>query len=247
MKVKELVESFGKHAQIKEFLDNNQESGRHIARFEGLAGSAAAMSVAAIFAQRQCDILVLLPESDEAEFFKSDLTNLLSDNDVLLLPESFKRPFELDEINNDAIQVRAELISKLQKSESPHIVVATPESIMEKVISDDKLRKNSFQIRLSEKLDLEFLSDFLDENEFEREDFVYEPGQYAVRGGIVDIYSFSNDKPYRIEMDGDTIESIRTFEIDSQLSVARINHLSIVPNIQSSGIAGEKVALFKYF
>ncbi len=247
MKVKELVESFGRHTQVKEFLDNLRESGRHIARFEGLAGSSVAMAIASIFVQKQSDILILVPDSEEAEFLKSDLSNLLTENEVLLLPESFKRPFEYEEIDNDAIQSRAEVITRLQKSDAPHIVVATPESIIEKVISDEKLKKNSFEIRIGEKLDLEFLGDFLDENEFEREDFVYEPGQYAIRGGIVDIYSFSNEKPYRIELDGNEIESIRTFEIDSQLSVARINHLSIVPNIQSAGIAGEKVALFKYF
>lgn len=247
MKVKELVESFGRHTQIIDFLEATRNSGQHIARFEGLAGSSVAMTVASIFVQKRSDILILVPESEEAEFLKSDLANLLSEQEVLLLPQSFKRPFELDELDNDAIQTRAELITKLQKSEQPHIVVATPESIIEKVISDDKLKKNSFEIQLGEKLDLEFLADFLDENEFEREDFVYEPGQYAIRGGIVDIYSFSNEKPYRIELDGNEIESIRTFEIDTQLSVARIHHLNIVPNIQSAGIAGEKVALFKYF
>ena len=247
MKVKELVETFGKHAQIHEFLVNSGSSGQHIARFEGLAGSAASMSIASIFAARPRNVLILVPDAEEAEFLRSDLTHLLSENEVLFLPDSFKRPFELDEINNDAIQSRAEVITKLQHAVHPHIVVATPESFSEKVISNEQLKKNSFDIKLGDVLDLEFLADFLDENEFEREDFVYEPGQYAIRGGIIDIYSFSNERPYRIELDGNQIESIRTFEIDTQLSVAKIGMLSIVPNIQSSGIAGEKVSLFRYF
>ncbi len=246
MKVKELVEAFGKHAQIYEFLVNSGNSKQHIARFEGLAGSAASMSIASIFAARDRNVLILVPEEEEAEFLRSDLSHLISENHVLLLPPSFKRPFELDEINNDAIQTRAEVVTKLQHANHAHILIATPESFSEKVISNEQLKKNSFDIRLGDTLDLEFLSDFLDENEFEREDFVYEPSQYAIRGGIIDIFSFSNDKPYRIELDGDVIESIRTFEIDTQLSIAKIGLLSIVPNIQSSGITGEKVSMFRY-
>src|SRR5690606_38761623 len=119
--------------------------------------------------------------------------------------------------------------------------------IAEKVISTDQLRKNTFELRLGNTLDTEFLGDYLHDNEFEREDFVYQPGQYAIRGGIIDIFSFSNDLPYRIELDGNVIDSIRTFDIESQLSVAKIALLSIVPNIQSNAISGEKVSLFKYF
>ena len=247
MKVRELVEAFGKHRQIVEFLDQRKNSGQFIAHFEGLSGSSLAVSLASIFHQTQQNMLVLVPESEEAEFLRSDLEHLISENEVMLLPESFKRSFEFDELNNDQIQVRAEIISKLQHALHPYIVVATPESIAEKVISNERLERNSFEIKLKEKLDLEFLSDFLDENEFEREDFVYQPGQYAIRGGIVDIYSFSNEKPYRIELDGDEIESIRTFDIETQLSISKIAFLTIVPNIQSNSISGEKISLFRYF
>lgn len=247
MKVRELVEAFGRHQNIQEFLNAYRNNGKHIARFDGLVGSSAAVSIASIFNLAKTNILILVPELEEAEFLRSDLEHLISKNEVLLLCDSYKRPFEYDEISADQIQTRAEVVSKLQHAIHPYIVVSTPEGISEKVISNERLKQNTFEIKLGEKLDLEFLSDFLDENEFEREDFVYEPGQYAVRGGIVDIYSFSNDKPYRIELDGDLIESIRTFEIDSQLSIARIGLLSIVPNIQSTGISGEKVSIFKYF
>lgn len=247
MKVRELVEAYGRHNSIQAFLSGHKDEGQHIARFEGLAGSAAAVALASVFFQSGKNMLILVPEAEEAEFLRSDLEHLVSQNEILYLCDSFKRPFESEEPHPDQIQSRAEVVSKLQHALHPYIVVSTPEGISEKVISTERLKQNTFEVRLGEKLDLEFLSDFLDENEFEREDFVYEPGQYAVRGGIVDIYSFSNEKPYRIELDGDVIESIRTFEIDSQLSVARIGLLSIVPNIQSSGIAGEKVSLFKYF
>lgn len=247
MKVRELVEKFGQHVQIREFLDNCRNSGPHYARFEGLAGSSSSLTIASVFALTNRNVLVLVPEEEEAEFLRSDLVNLLTEPQVLMLSDSFKQPFDAEEAHADKIQARAEVVNKLQHAQHAFVVVATPEAIAEKIISTEQLRKNTFEIRLGEELDLEFLADFLDENEFEREDFVYQPGQYAIRGGIVDIFSFSNELPYRIELDGNTIESIRTFEIDTQLSVARIAHLSIVPNIQSSAIAGEKVSLFKYF
>ena len=247
MKVRELVEAFGQHEQIIEFLEQRKNNGLSIASFEGLSGSSLAVVLASIFHQTQQNMLVLVPETEEAEFLRSDLEHLISENDVLLLPDSFKKPFDFEELNTEQIQRRTEVISKLQHALHPYIVVATPESISEKVISTAQLKSNSFEVKLGDLLDLEFLSDFLDENEFEREDFVCEPGQYAIRGGIVDIYSFSNDLPYRIVLDGDQIESIRTFDLETQLSISNIAFLTIVPNIQSSSIAGEKISIFKYF
>lgn len=247
MKVRELVEAFGQHDQIIEFLEQRKNNGLSIASFEGLSGSSLAVVLASIFHQTQQNMLVLVPETEEAEFLRSDLEHLISENDVLLLSDSFKKPFDFEEVNTEQIQRRTEVISKLQHALHPYIVVATPESISEKVISTAQLKSNSFEVKLGDLLDLEFLSDFLDENEFEREDFVCEPGQYAIRGGIVDIYSFSNDVPYRIVLDGDQIESIRTFDLETQLSISNIAFLTIVPNIQSSSIAGEKISIFKYF
>ncbi len=246
MKVRELVEAFGKHKQIHEFLELTKNNKQLIAHFEGLVGSSSAVAIASIFYHTHKNILLLLPEEEEAEFMRSDLEHLISENEVMLLPSSFKQAFEFDDINNEQVQLRAEIITKIKLSNHPFILIATPESISEKVISEDNLSKTSFDIKLGQHLDLEFLSEFLDENEFEREDFVYEPGQYAIRGGIIDIYSFSNEKPYRVELDGDTIESIRTFDIETQLSISKIGFLTIVPNIQSNSIAGEKVSIFKY-
>lgn len=246
MKVRELVEAFAKHNQIQEFLELTKNNRQFIAHFEGLVGSSSAVAIASIFYHTHKNILLLLPEEEEAEFMRSDLEHLISENEVMYLPSSFKQAFEFEDINNEQVQIRAELINKIKQSNHPFILIATPESISEKVISEDTLTKSSFDIKLGQNLDLEFLSEFLDENEFEREDFVYEPGQYAIRGGIIDIYSYSNEKPYRIELDGDSIESIRTFDIETQLSISKIGFLTIVPNIQSDSISGEKVSIFKY-
>jgi transcription-repair coupling factor (superfamily II helicase) len=246
MKVRELVEAFSQHKQIQDFVTDTQNPQSRIAHFEGLVGSSAAVAIASIFFQVKKHILVILPESEEAEFLRSDLEHLISENEILYLPDSYKRPFEFEEVSTEQIQHRAEVISRLQHTQNPHIIIATAESISEKVISNDNLQKNSFDIHASQKLDTEFLSDFLDTNEFEREDFVYQPGQYAIRGGIIDIFSFANEQPYRIELDGEEVESIRTFDIQTQLSISKIAFLTIVPNIQSNAIAGLKVSFFKY-
>ena len=247
MKVKAFVEAFGKHHRVQEYLSQVQYSGQHIAHFQGLIGSSAAVVLAGIFYQQTESMLILVPETEEAEFLRSDLEHLLSANDVLLLPSSFKRPFDVDDVVTDAVQTRAEVINKLQHAQHPYIVVSTPEAVVEKVIGTQQFQKNTFDLKLGQTLDLEFLSDFLDSNAFEREDFVYEPGQYAIRGGIVDVFSFSHEHPYRIVLDGSIIESIKTFDIDTQLSHANIGFLSIVPNINNDEIAGTKVSLFNYF
>ena len=166
MKVRELVEAFGQHDQIIEFLEQRKNNGLSIASFEGLSGSSLAVVLASIFHQTQQNMLVLVPETEEAEFLRSDLEHLISENDVLLLPDSFKKPFDFEELNTEQIQRRTEVISKLQHALHPYIVVATPESISEKVISTAQLKSNSFEVKLGDLLDLEFLSDFLDENEF---------------------------------------------------------------------------------
>src|SRR5690606_30082980 len=131
-------------------------------------------------------------------------------------------------------------------SDSPKLVVTYPEALAEKVINRRDLDKNTLEIRQDTQLNIDFINEFLIEYDFERVDFVYEPGQFAIRGGIVDIFSFSNDHPYRIEFFGDTIESIRTFDIESQLSVSKINHVTILPNVQAKFLTESNISLLEY-
>src|SRR5690606_19741622 len=135
----------------------------------------------------------------------------------------------------------AETLNSLNHaSDLPKLVVTYPEALAEKVINRNELVKNTLEITQNTQIDIEFINEFLIEYDFERVDFVYEPGQFAIRGGIVDIFSFSNDLPYRIEFFGNTIESIRTFDIENQLSVTKIHTITILPNVQAQFLTETK-------
>jgi transcription-repair coupling factor (superfamily II helicase) len=117
--------------------------------------------------------------------------------------------------------------------------------LAEKVIDRSSLEKNTLEISVNNKLSIDFITEFLVEYDFDRVDFVYEPGQFSVRGGIVDIFSFSHMLPYRVEFFGDIIESIRTFEIESQLSVEQVKSITIVPNVQSKFLTENNISLLR--
>jgi transcription-repair coupling factor (superfamily II helicase) len=140
---------------------------------------------------------------------------------------------------------RAEVLTRINKSDNL-IVVSYPEAIQEKVITKKSLERNTLEIKLNERLSTDFIQEFLIENKFERTDFVYEPGQFAIRGGIVDIYSFAHELPYRIEFYNDKIESIRCFDPSTQLSEKNIGFVTIIPNIQTGIVKEEQETFFKF-
>ena len=141
------------------------------------------------------DFLVVLHDRDEAGYFQNDLQNLLG-KEVLLFPLSYKRPYEFDEIENANVLMRTEVLNCLSNKTSPEIIVTYPEALAEKVINKRSLAQNTFSVKLKEKLDLNFLEEFLHTYDFEKTDFVYEAGQFAVRRGIIDIFSFAYEHPY---------------------------------------------------
>lgn len=200
--------------------------------------------------------LFILHDKEEASYFLADLQHLLPQAEPLLFPSSYKRPYEFDETENANVLMRAEVLNRLsgsrgskgQKAVEPTpeaeekqpetqsagaLIVTYPEALFEKVINRKSLVANTFSVQVGEKLDVNFIGEMLGEYDFERTDFVYEAGQYAVRGGIVDIFSYANELPYRIELFGDEVESIRTFNPETQLSVDRKQQISIIPNVQT--------------
>jgi transcription-repair coupling factor (superfamily II helicase) len=208
-------------------------------RIRGLSGSLDAVIFSAIFKIRPHDCLIILQDKEEAAYFQNDLQNLL-DKDILLFPMSYKRAYEYTEIENANILMRAEVLNRLANKTTPEIVVTYPEALSEKVINKRSLASNTFIISKGEKLDMAFLEEFLHNYDFEKTDFVFEAGQFAVRGGIVDIFSFANEYPYRVELFGDEVESIRSFEPGSQLSVSELDKVSIIPNVQTKLIQEER-------
>ncbi|MGE5318408.1 MAG: DEAD/DEAH box helicase, partial [Chloroflexota bacterium] len=206
---------------------------------KGLAGSSGAVVVASVFARSEPPLLIVLSEKEEAAYFFNDLENLLNEQDVpfhkkkvLFFPTSYRRPYELEKTDNTNVLSRTEVMKRLSTRDGGTVIVTYPEALAEKVVTRSYLKKNTLRIGINESLSIDFVIDLLHEYNFERVDFVVEPGQYSLRGGIIDVFSFTNDRPYRIEFFGDDIESIRTFDPSSQLSIDRLNHVTITPNLQ---------------
>jgi len=207
---------------------------------KGLAGSAASVISATVFAQRQDQLyLIISQDKEEAAYLFNDLENLLLEGDtpfhkkkVLFYPTSYRRPYEVEKTDNNNILSRTEVLKRLGTREGGTIVVSYPDALAEKVVSRSFLKKNTLRMSVKESLSVDFVIDLLMEYNFERVDFVVEPGQFSLRGGIIDVFSYTNDRPYRIEFFGDDIESIRTFDPANQLSIDKLTHITITPNVQ---------------
>jgi len=215
-------------------------------QLKGLVGSADAAIAAATYFLLHKPQLFIMPDREEASYFLSDLESIL-DKEILLFPSSFRKAFDFTQVDTANVLARAEVLNELNHhSEYGKIVVTYPEALAEKVIDRSVLEKNTLEISIGAKLGIEFINEFLFDYDFERTDFVYEPGQFSIRGGIVDIFSFSHDLPYRIEFFGDDVENIRTFEIESQLSVEEVKSFTIIPNVQSKYLTESNISLLDY-
>ncbi|MFI5164426.1 MAG: CarD family transcriptional regulator, partial [Bacteroidia bacterium] len=211
---------------VAKFLDEKKS-----VSVNGLAGSSASFIIRAVAEKKTGIHFVILQDKEQAAYVLNDLESLNAK--TLFFPSSFKKSFNIEEIDTSSIQLRAEVLNTIRQSlQSSTIIISYPEAIAEKVISKEQLEKNSIEIIKGEKISLQFLTDLLNEYGFERCDYVIEPGQFSIRGGIVDVFSFANDAPFRIELSGDEVESIRTFDTVDQLSLQNFERASILPNIQ---------------
>ncbi len=203
-------------------------------QIKGVSGSLDAVLFSVLFHKTGGYHLIVAQDKEEAAYLGNDLQELLTDADSYLFPSSYKRPYQYEEVENANILMRAEILNKILDNPAKHTIIVTyAEALYEKVINKRALKENTLIARVGEKVDLEFIAELLDTYDFDRVDFVYEPGQFSIRGGIIDIFSFANDLPYRMELFGKEIESIRTFDPESQLSVDTIDHISIIPNVQT--------------
>ncbi len=245
MNREQLLNLYSSHPVVKEIAAKISKPVVQHIHLNGLVGSSHAMMVAAIASQENQSHVVLLSDSDEASYFLNDVENLLADNQPLFFPASFRKQFQTDENDNSNILMRAEVLSRLNRH-SKTIVVTYPAAITEKVVTRKNLEMNSITMRVGEKLSISFINDFLLHHEFENVDFVQQAGEYSIRGGIVDIYSFANELPYRIEFSGDDVESIRTFDPESQLSVQTMNHVAIMPNVQTKLLEDSRTSFLDF-
>lgn len=212
----------------------NQVSGQqpHV-QVKGLAGSLDAVLAAAVYQNVPRLNLLVANDREEAAYLQNDLQNLLG-REILYYPTSYKRPYHYEEIENANVLMRAEILNKLNVATPDNLLIVTyPEALFEKVINKRSLLSNTFTVKVGERLDAQFLREFLLGYDFEINDFVYEAGQFSVRGGIIDVFSYASEHPYRIELFGDEVESIRSFNPDTQLSVESVKQVNIIPDIQN--------------
>ena len=208
---------------------------------ENLVGSSLSFVLFDIFKRTGQTLLFVGDDKEQAAYLLNDLELLLGQEQVLFFPSSYRRPYQTEETDNANVLLRAEVLSQLQQG--ARVVVSYSEALFEKVLTRQQLDKNTLTLKRGEHLSLDILNETLFEYQFQRVDFVSEPGEFSVRGGIVDVFSFSNDTPYRIEFFSDVVESIRTFDVETQLSLQQVSSVVIIPNIESK-VAGEQRTSF---
>lgn len=234
MKSPELKSIFSKSAQIETISKQFQDHEKSHLHLKGIVGSAAAFIANGVYQNFPIDQLFILNDKEEAAYFFNDLERIVGEDKVLFFPSSYRRPYQIEETDNANILLRAEVLNALSKKSSTKLVVSYPDALSEKVVTKKTLAKNTLKIKVGDELSLDFMNEALYEYDFEREDFVVAPGQFSIRGGIVDVFSFSNDNPYRIEFFGDEVASIRTFDPVTQLSIKEYQRVSIIPNVQTT-------------
>jgi len=226
--------------------NSNSEQGDKIIPVLGLIGSSLSLVIAKVFTTTELPFLVILNDKEEAAYLLNDLENILGDQNVLFYPGSYRRPYQIEETDNANVLLRSEVLNRINSRRKPSLIVTYPEALFEKVMTRKELERNTLKISVNDQLSIDFINEVLFEYQFKRTDFVTEPGEFSVRGGILDIFSFSNDEPYRIEFFGDEVDSIRTFDVETQLSVAPLKKISIIPNVENKMMAENRESFLKY-
>ncbi len=232
--------------QIADRITLSQPQRLHL---PGLHGSASQFIISAVFnhpSASQLNHLVVLRDAEEAAYVHNTLENLTSALDLFYFPSSFKNAKNFRLLNSSHVMLRTEALTRVSAGGNKKIIVTYPEALFEKVVLSKVLSENIISIKQGDTLDVNGILEKFVSHGFERTDFVYEPGQFAVRGGILDIYSFGNEKPYRIELFGNEVDSIRIFDPESQLSERKLLQVNIIPNVETQFETGEKVSLLEF-
>lgn len=214
---------------------------------KGLNGSALPFFISSRHIHHAGSSLLIASDKEKAAYFYNDLQSLLPEEKTLFFPESSRIPYSDEKTTNASLQERTEVLNLISKESFKGIIVTYPAALCEKIAKKQKLKENTLEVKKGEKLSVDFITEFLLASHFQLCDFVFEAGQFSVRGGIVDVFSFANEFPYRIELFGDEIDQIRTFDPSTQLSTADFNFITIIPNLGNAVFNEEKVTLLHYF
>lgn len=231
MTLSDFQQLYAHHPQLKALVNWATSLEQNI-KISGLSGSSSSLVVASLFNERPNTHVLVMNDADEAAYLYNDLKQMISLESVYYFPSSFKKAIKLSQLDAANDILRTEVLNRLANTSSPCVIVTYPESLMQKVISAQGMKSRMLKMKVGEKLGIDFVVEMLNEYHFERVDFVYEPGQYSVRGSIVDIFSFANELPYRCDFFGDEVETIRIFDIETQLSKEKKSEIIIIPDLQ---------------
>ena len=240
--ITELQQRYAAHPHVEAALRLLADSQLHHIYCGGLCASAASLFASVVVERASCPFVFVLGDLEEAGYFYHDLVQVLGDARVLFFPSSFRRAIKYGQKDSANEILRTEVLSRLQKDGAGLCVVTYPDALAEKVVSRRELDDKTLKLHVGEQVDMTFVTDMLRTYGFEFVDYVYEPGQFAVRGSIIDVFSFSSEYPFRIDFFGDEVESLRTFEVETQLSKEKKDSIVIVPDLshdlERSGTGG---------
>lgn len=246
--IKELIDRYENDRHIKEINDLTSGESPNQIQLQGLVGALDCFALAGAFYQQKRSHIYIAADKEEAAYVQNTLQSIMEGKNIHFFPDSFKRPLQYDELDKNNVLIRTETINKIHTAKGKNqILISYPEAIFEKAVDPTLLDKDKISIAKNATLDINTMIELLVMYGFDRVEFVYQPGQFSIRGGIIDIFSYGNEWPYRVEMFDIEVESIRTFNPTTQLSVQDISLVSIIPNINNKFRQDQKISIFKVF
>ena len=206
---------------------------------KGIVGSGLSFRLANEFKKSPKTFLLIFSEAEQAAYYLNDLEHLIGEKNVFFFPASYRKAYSPEDTDNSNILLRSSVLKNLSIKRSK-IIVTYSDAVSEKIISKHTLKKNTLTIKNGMNVSLDFINESLFEYGFERVDFVSSPGEFALRGGIIDVFSFSNNHPYRIEFFGDEVHSLRTFDVKSQLSISSLEIIDLLPNTSTISFSDKR-------
>lgn len=248
MEIHKILAQYGKHPRVKELGRLISSNSHRRIQVQGLYTSAAPLAFSSLVVHSpealNKPFCFILGDQEEAGYFYHDIVQFLGDKDVLFLPSSYKRAIKFGQIDSANEILRTEVLGRLVSNSLPLFIITYPEALAELVVTKSSLAEQTLLLNTGEKVDASFVQETLISYGFQRVDYVYEPGQFSVRGSLIDVFSYSAEYPYRIDFWGDEVDSIRTFEVDSQTSISKIQSISIIPSLSSDTVSRENILSF---
>ncbi|UTW66750.1 transcription-repair coupling factor [bacterium SCSIO 12643] len=241
-----IKEAFADHPIAMELMMYLRDADSGQFKINGLVGSGASLLINGVISHLRGSHLIVANDREEAAYLHNDFLALLPENKLHFLPASSRTPYREDKVNDVDVLQRTETLDAVSHRKEV-VVITYPEALSERVVTRKELKSKTLDIQIGDEISLDFINELLDEYRFEREDFVSKPGEYAIRGGIVDIFSYNHDLPYRVEFFGDEVDSIRTFDPATQLSDHNYQKISIVPDVRDQMLVENRINVLEFF